>query len=139
MPAFDLASFDTRTASERGVPMPLLHPRSAAPLTNADGSAVSITLLGRASDTYRDLFRTLQEERITRMSQGIRQTHDDSLNEDTRILVACTKGWNIEALDGAAFPYTAENSQRLWVDTRFLWVRDAAIGFIRNDGNFLPT
>lgn len=139
MPKFDLADYETRTKSESGAPMPLLHPRTIAPLTNDDGSPTTITLLGRASDLYRDLFRQLQEERITRMAAGIRTTPEDQTIEDTRILVACTKTWNIDALDGQAFPFSRENAQKLWSDARFLWIRDAAIAFMRNDGNFLPT
>jgi hypothetical protein len=84
MPKFDLSQFETRTKSEAGVPMPLLHPRNITPLLNDDGTPASITLLGRSSDTYRETFRMLQEERIARMAAGIRSTPEDQVQEATR-------------------------------------------------------
>ena len=138
-PAFDLADYDVHTNAERGMPMPLMHPRSLTPLVNADGTKVTITMLGRASDTYRDLQRVINEENVLRQSQGVRTTLDDVTAENTRMLLVCCKAWNLDRLDGRPFPYSEENARRLFTDPRFIWVRDAALMFMRNDGNFLPT
>ena len=40
---FDLASLDTKTLSEKGVPMVVVHPKSRGPIMRDDGSKVTIT------------------------------------------------------------------------------------------------
>jgi hypothetical protein len=135
---FDLASLDTRTRSEAGVPLTLVHPKTRGPVTRADGSVVTVTLLGRCSDTHRDKSRELAERTAEMASRGIRQSRDEREADDAELLVACTKGWTIDKMDGQDFPYSPENARRLWTDTRFLWLRDQAVNHVLTDGNFLP-
>jgi hypothetical protein len=135
---FDLASLDTRTRSEAGVPMTVVHPKTRGPVSRADGTVVTITLLGRCSDTYRDKQRELNERNAEMASRGIRQGRDEREQDDIELLVACTRAWTFDQLDGVDFPCTPENARRLWGDTRFLWLRDQSISHIQTDGNFLP-
>jgi hypothetical protein len=51
--------------------------------------------------------------------------------------VLCTKAWTFKILDGKEFPCTQQNIRKLWNDVRFRSLRETAIGFILNDGNFL--
>lgn len=136
---FDLATLDTRTRAEAGAPMTVRNPRTGAPVLNGDGQEVTITLLGRGSQTYEDVQRRMLERRVERQAQGVRISAEDTYAEDTAILAACTKGWTFEALDGQPFPCTPENVNRLWNDRRFPWLRDAAIAFLSQHGNFLST
>ncbi len=136
---FDFSTLDTNTLAETGVPMTVRHPKTGATLLREDGEAVTITLLGRGSATYEDVQRRIQERHVERQAAGMRLTPDDLKAADTDILIACTKGWNFERLDGTDFPASAANIAKFWTDRRFPWLREAAIGFISNHANFLPT
>jgi hypothetical protein len=135
---FDISSLDTRTRSEAGVPMIVVHPKTRGPVARADGTTVFITLLGRCSDTYRDKQREIAERNAETAARGIRQSRDEREQDDVELLVSCTKSWTIDQMDGEGFPCTDANARRLWSDTRFLWLRDQAIAHIQTDGNFLP-
>lgn len=136
---FDISAFDTLTASQAGTPMPLLNLRTGAAYLRADGSPVTITLLGRASDVYRAQQRTLQERRADRNARGITLTPDDSAQEDGQLLAACTVAWTIDEMDGQQFPFSADNARLLWTDPRFIALRDRGVRWILDDGNFMPT
>jgi hypothetical protein len=135
---FDIASLDTRSRSEEGVPMTLVHPKTRGPVPRADGSTVNITLLGRCSDTYREKQRELAEKAAEKASRGIRRSREEIEQDDIELLVACTRDWSIDSMDGQPFPFSKDNARRLWGDTRFLWLRDQAVAHVQTDGNFLP-
>jgi len=135
---FDLASLDTRTRAQSGVPMQLIHPRDRGPVRTDAGELVTVTLHGRASDIYCNAERAMQERRAERRARGVITTQDEFARDETELLAACTVAWNIPELDGKPFAYSDDNARRLWSDTRFAWLRDQAIGFIQADGNFLP-
>jgi hypothetical protein len=138
MAGFDLSCLDTHTASQAGTPMTLVNYRTLAPMVRPDGSLVTITMLGRASDVYRDTQRALQETRADRASRGIRPSVDETVAEDVQLLTACTVAWTIDQLDGKDFPCTPDNVRLMWNDQRFTALRDRAIRYIIDDGTFLP-
>jgi hypothetical protein len=136
--SFDIASFDTRTNSQAGVPMTLISIKNRAPIVQPAGTPVTITLFGRTSDVYRDMQRDLQEQNTDKLARGIRPNREERDQDDVELLVVCTKAWTIDQRDGQAFPFTPENARLLWSDLRFLWLRDQAVAFIQTDANFLP-
>lgn len=137
---FDLSSLDTYTEAAKGVPMPLIDLRNGNPIYNPDdGSAVTITLLGRNSEEYRAVMRSVQKRRVERQQRGVQPSEDDIRADDFEVIVACTKGWTIRMLDGQPFPFSVENARRLWSDRRFQWLFERASMFIADDANFLAT
>lgn len=136
---FDLASLDTHTLSEAGVPMKMIHPRNRAPVVRSDGALVTITLLGRASDTYRAARRRIEERQAEQAARGIVPTREEQERDDIETLVSCTKDWTIEQMDGQPFPFSEANARLLWSDKRFPWLRNQAIAHMQDDGNFLAS
>lgn len=134
---FDLATLDTKTRSDQGVDMPIIHPGSKQPLRDDEGQPITIRLLGRTADRYRQQTRDIQEQRARRAAGGVKTTLEDIERENIDTLTACTVGWQGLSLDGQVFPYTVDNARRLWSDGRFIWLRDQAMNFIAEDGNFL--
>lgn len=134
---FDLASLDTLTLSEEGMPMPLINPRTRTPIRNEDGTPLTITLLGRHSEAFRETLRNSQQGRADLTSRGIAISDEHREREDIATLVACTRDWTLQLLDGKEFPCTPQNVRKLWNDQRFRGLRESAIAFILADGNFL--
>jgi len=134
---FDLAALDTKTLSEQGMPMPIIHPRTRTPIMNEDGTPLTITLLGRHSEAFRETLRASQQGRADLTARGIAISDEHREREDINTLVACTRDWTFQVLDGKEFPCTPQNVRKLWNDTRFRGLRETAIGFILSDGNFL--
>lgn len=135
--AFDAARLDTLTMSQVGTPMPVVSPRTGIAYLRDDGSPVTITLLGRASDVYRTQQRQLQERRADRNVRGIIATPDELAAEDAQVLAACTVTWTMDELDGRPFPFSADNARLFWSDPRFIAQRDRGIRYIVDDGNFM--
>jgi hypothetical protein len=126
---FDLSSLDTRTRAIAGVDMPILHPRTGAPMMREDKAPVTIKLLGPQSDVSRAIRREISQRRIDMEGRGITYTDDDFMRDRQDILVACTVDWTIEDLDGQPFPFSPENARKLWADNRWLWLSTAAFNF----------
>lgn len=139
---FDIASLDTLARSQAGVPMPVLHPRTRAPILQDSGpdsgKPHTITLCGRNSDAHREMNRIVEDRRSDMAARGIAMTREDIERDDVDVLTACTKAWTLEVLDGQPFPFNEANARKLWGDRRFVVVRDQAIRHIREDANFLP-
>lgn len=134
---FDLAKLDTLTASEAGVAMQVIHPKTKEPVKGADGEVITITLLGRASDAAQAAVRRARDRANERLQQGRRSTPEDAERDMIDLLVSCTKAWTFDSLDGQPFPCTPGNAELLWRDPRFRWLREQALIFIQDDGNFL--
>ncbi len=134
---FDLTKLDSRSKSETGVEMKIIHPGTLAPITNSDGQPVTITLRGRNSTAYKTAFRMVQDRARERAARGLRPNDEETRVDEIDFLCAVTTDWKFTELDGAPFPCTPENIRKLWSDERFTWVLEQATRFAANDGNFL--
>ncbi len=125
---FDLPALDTVTLSERGKDFPLMdinRPGQPAKRTS-DGAPVFITLLGPHSKVYIDITRALVRERVERAAArrdseaggGVVASAVDDLqhreDEEIRVLVACTRGWNLQDTNGADIPCTPAAADQLY-------------------------
>jgi hypothetical protein len=110
---FEIAALDTLTQSQIGSPMTLVNYRTGAPMMKADGSLVTITLLGRHSDIYREQQRQMNAARADRAARNIVMSPEEISLEDGRVLAACTVAWTIDEMDGQPFPCTPENARKL--------------------------
>lgn len=137
MNAFDIASLDTRTASTTGVKFPVKNPRTGQALLAQNGEPVHILMAGRNSATFERLAQAAAERRATLAARDVMMTADEVRQERADYVAGCTLGWNIDLIDGRAFPYSEANAATLWADRRFNWLLDATWGFLINEANFL--
>lgn len=120
------AKIDTKTAANEGAKMEV---RDAAgvPLTKADGTPITITLLGRDSDAF-----VQQENRNTnrRLQQGprVKLTAEALKAEAINLLARCTKAWDFDE------PCNVDTATELY--TRFPAIKDQADEFIAERANF---
>ena len=133
---FDIAKLDTRTMSEKGMPMQVRNPTTAAPMLDDAGKPVTITLLGRNSEKFRALQREAQQRRADMASRSIPFGADDVKTENFNYLVGTTIGWSFDTMDALPFAFSEDNSRKLWADGRWAWLNAQAIGFILEEGNF---
>jgi hypothetical protein len=134
---FDISKLDTLSLAEEGVTMPVVHPRTREPVKDSEGKHVTVTLLGKNSDTARATFRRISDRATERAMRGMKPSSEDRERDDAEFLTACTKAWGFSQMDGEAFPCTPSNALRLWSDPRFRWLRDQAMSFVMDEGNFL--
>ncbi len=120
------AKIDTKSAANEGAKMEV---RDAAgvPLTKPDGTPITITLLGRDSDTF-----VKQENANTnrRLAQGprLKLTAEALKAEAIGLLARCTVAWDFDE------PCTYETATELY--TRFPAIKEQADEFIADRANF---
>lgn len=137
---FDIAEFDTHTLAETGMKMPLLDLRTGLPRRRRDGVPVTITLLGRQSDAFRDTLHKIQTARVTDRLNTDKPVESDAQRrerEDRDFLIACTADWSFTIMDGKPFTCTPGNIRKFWNDRRFRSLHESGIAFIMADANFL--
>ena len=135
---FDLAQFDTRTLSEKGVEMPVLNPKTGSPFLDDKFKPVTITLLGPNGEVSRVKQRELALRRADMERRSIQLDEDYFQRERHEFLTAVTIGWSFDSMGGAPFGFSAENAARLWADERWPWLQVQAWNFAQQAGNFLP-
>ena len=135
--SFDIAAFDTITRSEQGVAFPVKHPKTLAPWLDEHGKPITITLLGRNSDAFRNQLRVSQALDASKAAAGITKSSEDFETERSDMLMALTKAWSFDVLDGKPFPCTPENIRKFWKDKRWPWLHTQMMENILTDGNFL--
>lgn len=133
---FDLASLDTRAASDEGVLMKVRHPDTDDVLLS-DGQPILLRLAGQDSKVFRAIDREHTDKRFKRMGRGGRAelTADELEIERLERVIACTLGWENVYLDGERLPFSQENAHRLY--TQLSWLVEQANRFIGERGNFL--
>ncbi len=134
---FDIASIETLTLSEEGVPMNVIHPKTKQALKDEEGKLITITLLGKNSDTARAAIRKQADRASERAQRGMISTPEDRDRNDAEFLAACTTAWTFAQLDGSPFPCNTQNALKFWSDQRFRPLREQALGFIMEDGNYV--
>lgn len=136
---FALDSIDTRTLSETGVDVAIHKLNSTEPLLAANGTPVTIKVLGPDSSKYRALSRSNIRKRLSKMAEN-KQTTDADLDENESdaldMLAACTVGWvGVLNTKGEPIECTVENARKLY--EAYPVVREQVDGFIGERANFL--
>lgn len=98
MTDFNLPEIDVVEAANAGIEFSLER-LDGEPLLNAKKEAVTLTVLGTDSETYRKASRKLAKARVDRASKkGQRLGADEALDlldaENVDLLVACTTNWS---------------------------------------------
>lgn len=93
----DLASLDTAAASDAGARIEIVHPISK------EGLGIFVTLLGKHSETFREIVREKANKRVKEESLAARRgkpleprTAEQIEAEALQLLVACSVGWDSE-------------------------------------------
>lgn len=136
---FDFASIDTKTRADAGVPMPVLR-LDGTPLTDRDGNAVTITVLGADSDRYRAMTRAQVKRRLERLADSSgKPTAGDVEAADAEsldVLVAVTTGWeNVRTPEGSPIDCTPDAARALY--TRYPVIAEQVDRFVGRRENFL--
>jgi len=105
---------------------PHVRPRKKVPLTNADGTPMTITMAGPYSDTYKKLMHERQTLRL-KAAQEAGGDLDFSAKmfevEQNALLRGCRVGWNISITDKPE-PFTPESVEKLMTNKNLAWVKD---------------
>lgn len=130
----DLSELDSVKAAEQGAAMELLHPVSKAPLKQADGTPITITLAGTDSDRFRKAER---EKANRRLNATTRKPLDvDTFKADgIDLLVACTITWSGIKVAGELLDCTPANAARVYKE--FPWIKEQVDAFAAERSNFL--
>ncbi len=139
----DLATLDTTTASDKGARIPMVHPISKEPI------GVFVTVLGKHSETFRELVRERANEGIKKSSERARRgkqmpvrTAEELEREALELLIACTMGWdsgegeNYILFQGTQYEFNAKNGMLLY--SKLIWLRDQVDDAIGDLENFIP-
>ena len=125
-------------AVETPARMVIVSPIDGNPLRAADGTEAWIDLLAASGSIGRQHDRE-RIDRLTRQQARVvtAEAAETDLNDK---LAKLTKGWFLVGFDGEPIdvPCTRENARDLYQEPDFAWLRDQAIGFANNLGNFPP-
>ena len=140
-PITDLSQLDTSAAGEEGATLHLRNPFSGEPqyVVLPGGNepvALTVTLLGSDSPTWRNKVSALQRRRLRAM-QGRRNTPEpaDLERDAIELLAACTVAWTGVVIDGKAPVCSPENAVMAY--SRLPWMREQADEFANARENFM--
>lgn len=116
--------------------MQLRHPATDELLVTSTGAPMIVTLsLPDMTPEYKALQSQYRNEKLRNPNK-----RDSAEKENARMIdlvVACTKGWNIEVTNGV-LPFNANNARTLYKDDSKSWVFKQVVSALFDDANFLP-
>lgn len=139
-----LLSLSTATASNEGRAMPVLHPDDRTPLKGADKKPLTISLLGKDSDTFIQADQASRTKNMATMAKGVKFSAALMDQQVCETLARCTTGWTgipqgwidgSASEDPAKFSY--DNALALYLNPGIRWLRDQADEFVGERRNFL--
>ncbi len=127
----DFEKLDTKAASDEGVELQLLHPKTGAPLD------AFITVLGVDSDAVRAALFEQQRRYAKKLASRSNQprTPEEIEADRLELVAAATKGWRGIALEGKALEFSAAAAARFY--QRFPWAMEQVDRFGSDRANFL--
>lgn len=136
-----LSQLDTKKVADAGVTIALTDPYTAEQLTLADGSVMSITVLGRDSAKMREYVRKVTDKRLEELRKNKSQSFslEESESEKAGALAAVTVAWNLPPIDEGstvAPPCTESNARALYSDPRFPWIVEQLDAVIADRASF---
>lgn len=119
----DLTSLNTTKACNDGADVEIRHPVTNVPL------GVTIRVLGRDSDTFKEHTRDLLNTRLRREAMAAKRGKDADLRtvevietENMDLLVTCTLGWKNVSYGGQELPFEEANVRKIYKE--FPWIYD---------------
>ena len=115
----------------------LVHPKTGETLTNDDGSAMTITVYGPYSSTYKATLHAQQNKRFMKAQRTggkMNLTAEELEAEGLNLLVKCTAGWNI-TLEKEPEKFSQDKAREVY--TQHPWVREQIEGVFGDTRAFL--
>ena len=129
----DLASIDTVAGANKGFDVSIYHPGTLEDL------GITITVLGKDSDLYRQKSTKMQQKRLDKLAKGgFRKKNmniDGSDADAIRLLAECTTGWIGVIENKEEIPFSVDNAIDLY--TKYPWMREQIDEAIADRSNFL--
>ncbi len=141
----NLASLNLASEANRGAVMTVLHPEDRTPLRQADGSPITITLLGKDSDEFIKAERRARKAQRDAMMKRMPFSPADEDRQGDVALAAATIGWSgIPAgwlepggSDESAAPFSADAATKLYGNPGVRWLREQVDEFVGERAHFL--
>lgn len=141
-----LASLNFASAANEGRVMKLLHPVERTVLTDDKGEPVTITLLGRDSDTFIAAENAARNRAVEQIKEGVKFSAAATDEEGAAALARATtawsgvvQGWIDGTDDNTPAKFSQEAAKKLYLQKGVRWIRDQADKFIGDRANFLPS
>jgi len=130
----DLANIENAYDPNDGFAVELNGP-DEAPLTNEDGSRMTITVLGADSDAA---VRARNANVNKHLAKGARAkvTAESSQADAASFLAKLTVGWNI-TMGGQKPAFSQDEAQKLYLNPRLAFIREQVDAAIAERSNFL--
>ncbi|MEP9389660.1 hypothetical protein [Mesorhizobium sp. KR9-304] len=125
-------------AVEKPQRMVILHPVTKQPLRDAEGNEAYLDLFSGDSDVARKHDRTVVKSRLSGGGRKVTAEEVEAATPDR--LAALTAGWRLIDLAGQPIDvsFSRDNARELYADPAMTWLRESAIIFTEDRGNFLP-
>jgi hypothetical protein len=125
-------------AVEKPQRMTILHPVTKKPLKDAKGNEAYLDLFSSDSDLARKHDRTVVKNRLSGGGRKITPEEIEAATPDR--LAALTAGWRLVDLTGLPIDvaFSHDNAKELFSDPAMTWLRESALIFTEDRGNFLP-
>jgi hypothetical protein len=135
----DLSKFNLEAYAEKGADMELLDPIENEVLTQDNGDAVTIKLLGTDSKAYKNKNKSYQRARIAKMAKSRSKAVDYTVSDKDAcdMLAACTVGWSGIVVDKEVIEFSEGAAQDLYMN--YDWIREQVDAFVGDRANFFPS
>lgn len=127
----DIFAADTTELANQGAEIELRDAAGAAML-KADGTPVTITVLGADSDVYTKASNALTNRALRNRGKAM-ITAESALTDQINLLAKVTVGWDGIGLGEDETAFSEENAKRLY---RVAFVREQVQDFVNDRGNF---
>jgi hypothetical protein len=129
----DLANL--RTDSKDGAVFTLTHPVTRAPVLDAAGNPVTITLASPESDYGRKARRRMLDQIKGRKGE---LSPEDGDEIDAEMLANVTLDWSGMVFEGEELACNIANAKKVYGVPGLAWMRRALLAFYSDTGNFIP-
>lgn len=124
---------------DEGVRLELKDP-AGEPLLKPDGTPISITLAGTASDRWRKAQDTIGDRWLKSANPrngAIRKTMEEQRNDTAFLLASVTLAWDGISFDGGPKDCTPQNAKRLYSHPKLGWLTQQVDEFLGEQRNFM--
>ena len=137
-----LKDLNMKPVANQGATLVLQHPADRTDLKQADGSNITISLLGKDSDVYVKADNFVQNKRVEAAKRQVKFSNAEAQQQNAETIARCTTSWSgvpkcwVEGgEDEAPVEFSFENAVKLYTTQR--WVFEQADNFVGDRANFL--
>lgn len=144
----DLSELDVCSPAEAGAWLELRSPKTGNPIelspadpdTNTPAVTAAIKLRGANSTTAQQFFRRRTNSQLATAAMGRKRIvleAEDLLDDQATLLATVTVEWRLPPIDKRAVPFSIEAAKRLYLDPRFIWIKNQVEAFFNDETPFL--